>query len=405
MRIGAPRHARTSRRWGLRSAAVWLLLSAAGWPQAHATASLDPALGKALFDRKWVAAPASTDTADGLGPLFNARSCAACHQGGGGTRFPATANGKAPDGIVVRLSGMEGQPHPVLGRQLQPLAVAGFAPEGRIFWDGSRVSFTLADPSLTAHAEVRSAPSLKTMRAIERVDEAAIVQAADPDDVNGDGISGRARMVDDGKGGQVAGRFGLKAAHATLDTQIADAFAFDMGLSSRFFPLPSGDCSEAEQQCRRGRSGASSATEGHEISTEMVALVADYLRTLKPARAPTAMPALFTTTGCAACHTPALPGSKGETVTLFSDLLLHDLGQENEGVVREADVSAAEWRTAPLVDLFADEGRRRYMHDGRAATLEEAIARHGGEAEKAAAAFRRLNRNDKDALLRFLSSL
>jgi CxxC motif-containing protein (DUF1111 family) len=400
-----PARIRRPRAWACGFAALGISLACAGLQQATATASLNPALGKALFERMWVAAPASTDTADGLGPLFNARSCAACHRGGGGTAFPLTENGKAPEGVVVRLADASGLPHPALGRQLQPRAISGFSAEGQVHWQDNHVSFTLADPSLSVRAELRSAPVLTVMRAIEAVDEEAILRKSDPDDADGDGISGRVRLTDDGTGGQAIGRFGWKASHATLQTQIADAFAFDLGLSSAQYPLPSGDCTARETGCLRARSGESSATEGHEISTGMIALVADYLRALKPRRAETTTPALFATTGCAACHTPTLTGRRGETVTLFSDLLLHDLGEANSGVVNETGVTAAEWRTAPLVALVADKGQRRYMHDGAAGTLEDAIARHGGEAEKAATAFRNLNRNDRDALLRFLSEL
>ena len=100
----------------------------------------------------------------------------------------------------------------------------------------------------------------------------------------------------------------------------------------------------------------------------------------------------------------ALPCDVRES-TSVADLLLHDLGEQDGGVVVESNAGASEWRTAPLVDLAADGGRRRLMHDGAAATIEDAIARHGGEAESSATAFRALNRKDKDALLQFLSSL
>ncbi|MFT3672982.1 di-heme oxidoredictase family protein [Aestuariivirga sp.] len=387
-------------------AAMALTLAAlATGTRAMAMDGLDAALGKALFDRQWVAAPASTDTADGLGPLFNARSCTACHQGGTGARFPAGKDGRAPDGLVVRLTDGNGAPHPVLGRQLQTHAIAGFAAEGRTTWQNGGVRVTLAEPSQAVRQEVRQAPGLRAMQMIEQVDEDAILRTADPDDANGDGISGRVRKVGDGKGGTAAGRFGLKASHATLDTQIADAFAFDLGLSSLSEPRPSGDCTAAQAKCLRAPSGVSAATENQELSRQMIALTADYLRTLRPQRAAAPPPALFISTGCAACHAPALPARGGQTATLYSDLLLHDLGAQDGGVVKEADAETSEWRTAPLVDLAADGGRRRFMHDGAAATLEDAIARHGGEAESSATAFRALNRKDKDALLQFLSSL
>ncbi len=372
-----PAPSRISRRVALGVLALALPLTSAA-----ATEQLDAALGKALFERQWVAAPASTDTADGLGPLFNERSCAACHRGGGGAVFPS--DGAEPRGLVVRLTDGKGSAHPVLGRQLQTRAIAGYSAEGQTTWDKAQLRVTLADPSLTAQIEVRQAPSLRLMRAIERVDEAAIRRNADPDDADGDGISGRVHLLEDGR---TVGRFGVKAAHATLDTQIADAFAFDLGLSSTYEPQPSGDCTPSQADCLRAASGASAKTDGQEISARMFALTSAYLRSLAPAGRTSDAPAVFATAGCSACHVPSLSGRGGQTVTLYSDLLLHDLGVRNAGAVADRDVSASEWRTAPLVDLAGRDGRRRYMHDGGAATLEDAIERHGGEAERAATAF------------------
>ena len=364
---------------------------------------LDAALGKALFERQWVAAPASTDAADGLGPLFNAKSCAACHQGGGGARLEQVKNNQVLRGAVIRLTDGTGSPHPVLGRQLQDQALANQRPEGSLRWTGSEMTFTLGGKALDAVPEVRIAPSLRLTRGIAAADETAIAALADPHDSDGDGISGRMRLT----GAGVAGRFGLKAGHPTLERQIAEAFAFDLGLSSSYYPLPAGDCTPSQTTCTTAPHGESAALDGHELSGAMVRLVAEYLMSLRPRQraAQPAAEALFRETGCAACHTPVLPDRRGKPVRIHSDLLLHDMGPENAGAVIEGDVAVTEWRTAPLVDLVTKDGTRRYMRDGRAATLEDAIMSHGGEAERARRNFISLPMDRKNELVRYLESL
>ncbi len=378
---------------------------------------LDPSMGQALFDRKWAQAPASTNSADGLGPLFNAQACATCHKNGNGARFSDIDGVLGAAGFVVRLGDEHGNPDPVLGRQLQDHAISGLMPEARISpyltpaGNGltrmlANITFNDARPAANVREEFRIAPSLIGRGLIARVAPEEILKNADPDDRDGDGISGRARILQTPEGSRV-GRFGLKATAASLAEQTADAAMLDLGLSSPFRPLPYGDCTEAETSCRHNANGRSPETDGEEISRQMVDMVAAYVAALPPPKV-LANPEgerLLADTGCTACHIPSLKGVGGETLNVFTDLLLHDMGDELAGGFPDSFASANEWRTAPLIDLKAQNGRRRFLHDGRAGTLDEAVRWHGGEAAKAKDRYMNLPAAERAKLIDYLGSL
>jgi CxxC motif-containing protein (DUF1111 family) len=373
------------------AAAVGLTLAAAA---ALAADGLDGVLGKALFDRLWVAAPSSTLANDGLGPMFNARGCGSCHPRGGAARIE---DGDAtPPGIALRLDSHQG-----LGRQLQTSAVPGLAPEGTLAVTGFAEDGTafIATPAMVGAGSLRAAPSLRGRGAIERVDEAAVLALADPDDRDGDGISGRARLVE----GRL-GRYGWKAEHADLESQVAGAFLLDIGMSTPRFPEPFGDCGAADAACRALPDGEDEAFDGREISGEMVRLVASYVASLDaPANGAAPGATLFAAVGCAACHVPELPAG-ATTVRLHSDLLLHDMGPLLDDGLDEDGAASGEWRTAPLIDMAPAPGRR-YLHDGRAADVATAIAIHGGEALAARDAFLALDARSRADLVSYLEGL
>lgn len=378
---------------------------------------LDSAVGKALFDRKWVQAPASTNTADGLGPLFNAGACASCHKNGNGARFSMIDGVLGAAGFVVRLGDAQGHADPLLGRQLQEHAIPGLIPEARIdpYLDRSpdglplmraRITFNETKPAPGTLTEFRVAPSLIGRGLIARVAEAEILKQAASEDRNGDGITGRARIVTTPVGSRI-GRFGLKATGVSLADQTADAMMLDMGLSSPLRPFPYGDCTKAEIKCLANSNGRSPDTDGEEISRQMVDMVAAYVAALAPRPVP-ANPEgarLLAATGCTACHTESLRSENGDSLPVFTDLLLHDMGDGLAGGFPDGFASANEWRTAPLIDLAARNGKRRYLHDGRAATLDEAIGWHGGEAAKAKELYMNLSAADRAKLIDYLGSL
>jgi CxxC motif-containing protein (DUF1111 family) len=380
---------------------------------AAASGELDAVLGKALFERDWVPAPASTGTADGLGPLFAARSCAGCHAGPTlAARFTDAPGGRiAGRGFVLRFGDAEGRPDPLYGHLLQGQAVQGITPEGRVvllaFEDSERTyTYDLElmrgglDPATRQSA--RLAPPLVGRAALELADADAVAAHADPDDRDGDGISGRMRMIDG-----ALGRFGWKAQSASLEVQIADAFAMDIGLSSALRPSPHGDCTERQTDCMEAATGESDKYEGHELAPEIVGLVAAYVRGLEPPK-PSPLKIggakLFTDAGCASCHVPTLLAIDGGPVTTFTDLLLHDMGPGLDDGVGAPGVASFEWRTAPLIGMAEGNGRR-YLHDGRAATLDAAIRAHGGEAESARARYLALSESERRALVEFVGAL
>ncbi|MBN8998076.1 MAG: c-type cytochrome, partial [Rhizobiales bacterium] len=148
--------------------------------------------------------------------------------------------------------------------------------------------------------------------------------------------------------------------------------------------------------------------DGEEISNEMLRVLAAYVDGLQapPAVDDPRGAALFAATGCAACHVPDMPALGGGTVRVFSDLLLHDMGPGLDDGVGEPGVLSSEWRTAPLLTLSTRTGTdRRYLHDGRAATIADAVLAHGGEADPARSRFEALSGEDRAALLAYLETL
>jgi CxxC motif-containing protein (DUF1111 family) len=276
------------------------LLTLAGAAQA-AEDSMDTVLGEALFERLWVTAPSSTKAADGLGPLFNARACSSCHQGGG--RAAALQEGALPPsaGLTLRVGAVKDGaliPHPILGSQVQTFAVPGLKPESKLhvtfethvetLSDGTTVELrrpriaidTLAD---LAWISPRLAPDLHGVGLLDRVPLTWLAAQADPDDLNGDGISGAVVMGQYGEQDIEPGRFGWKGDEPDLTHQVSAAFHFDLGLSTPLRRALWGDCTAAQADCRTAPQGADKG--GVEVETNVVALVATYLRAL-PAPVP-----------------------------------------------------------------------------------------------------------------------
>lgn len=333
--------------------------------------ALDAAAGQALFERNWVQAPASSGSADGLGPYYNARSCAACHPAGGGNSKEEAMNVVLDD--------------PVYGAILQRHATAGL----------------LAEAPRHPPISRRRAPALHGMAALEQVSLAQLQRLADPDDSNGDGISGRLTLLETASGPQ-PGRYGWQAQVPTLRAQIARALSLDLGLGTSLHPHPAGDCTPAQTACL-----LAAGPEGGEpeVSDLMLDLLEAYLRSLPPpvpVSAPDAEGAqLFTAIGCAACHVPALAAG-GQVLRPYTDLLLHDMGLLPGDDLSNQATSSTEWRTAPLWGLGQAHA---YLHDARTTSLEQAILWHRGEASAASAAYGQLNEPQRRLLLEWLQGL
>ena len=396
---------------------------------ANSGESLDAVIGQAIFEKIWISAPASTRSGDGLGPLFNARSCESCHEGGGRAIFAVPADGPFTDqGLVLRLGRADGGADPVYGRQLQTHATQGHAAEGKIMAAREIVALTIASENSapiiltrpvwsvnalaygplrdTTRVAGRVAPTLFGSGLIEDVPESAVLAFADPDDSNGDGISGRPNWTVSADGSRRLGRFGWKAAEPSLTGQIAAAFNTDLGLSTPLRPSHAGDCTVAQRPCLAAPHGA--GPNAVEVGSPLLALVKQYVRSLPTPQAGNdhAGRVLFETVGCAACHRPTLPVKNGTGITAFTDLLLHDMGPRLADGIREEDASGREWRTPPLWDLGkALKAETGLLHDGRARTAEQAILWHGGEGNAARARFLDLPTGKKSVLIRFLQSL
>ncbi|MEX2580981.1 MAG: di-heme oxidoredictase family protein [Verrucomicrobiales bacterium] len=400
-------------------------------------------VGNSFFNKPWVAAPASTAGRDGLGPLFHAVSCSACHTRDGRGAVPV--DGELMTGLLFRLSvpgeGVHGspKPHPVYGDQLAVRAIPGASPEGDVeieyeefagrFGDGSpyrlrRPSYRL-EPGEAYEADLdgimlgpRLAPPVHGVGLLEAVPEEAILARADPDDADGDGISGRPNLVwDVVRKKTVLGRFGWKANQPNVRQQTAAAFVGDMGITSALFP------GEAHTAAQRAVWKDVPESESPEVSDDILDKVVRYQQTLAPpARRNWNDPnvrrgqLLFAEAKCAACHVPKLATAAdygiaelaGQTIRPYTDLLLHDMGEDLADGRPDFQAGAAEWRTPPLWGLGlnrAVNGVENYLHDGRARTVEEAILWHGGEAEASREFYRELPAADRDALLDFLDSL
>jgi CxxC motif-containing protein (DUF1111 family) len=404
--------------------------------------SMDTVLGKALFERLWVSAPSSTKAADGLGPLFNARACSSCHQGGGRAKvalqegdLPASAGltlrvGAAKDGALA--------PHPILGSQVQTFAVPGLKPESKLHVTFETHSETLSDGTTVelrrpriridgqdmladlAWISPRLAPDLHGGGLLERVPLTWLAAQADPDDLNGDGISGAVVMGQYGEQDIEPGRFGWKGDEPDLAHQISAAFHFDLGLSTPLRRALWGDCTTAQADCRAAPQGADKG--GVEVETTVVSLVATYLRSLPaPASSPNTVSTdrgrtLFAEVGCGACHVARVPAELAASETKwfapYTDLLVHDMGDGLADRAADESIStvagAHEWRTAPLWGLGARVAAKdgaNLLHDGRARSVLEAILWHGGEAAPAKQRAAELSAEDRAALIAFLESL
>ncbi len=336
---------------------------------------------------------------EGLGPIFNDVSCAGCHSGDGRGR---------PENALTRFS-IAGDPaHALGGPQLQDRAIPGA--EAEQIPAGAQVSLRLPPPVFGVGL-------------IEAIPASVILALADPDDVDGDGISGRAHFVtppdfvpasEPGGGpGLQLGRFGRKAQTSSLLQQTVDAYFQDIGVTSDHHPV--------ENVNPLATNEAADRVADPEIPAADVRAVIAYMRRLAPP-APGAMTEqrqrgseLFSTIGCVRCHQPTLrtgPNASAalanRDVTLYSDLLLHDMGPALADGRPDGDASGSEWRTTPLWGLRVMRhflnGQMFLLHDGRARSIEAAILAHGGEAQVARDLFAALSAADRAALADFVES-
>ncbi|MEM7146908.1 MAG: di-heme oxidoredictase family protein [Verrucomicrobiota bacterium] len=401
-------------------------------------------VGNSFFNKNWVLAPASTEARDGLGPLFHARSCSSCHTHDGRGRPPE------PDelmtSLLFRLSIPGENPHggpkpdPTYGNQLAVRAVPGAHPEGDVEISYEEIEGTFTDdtpyslrkptfnlkpsgayaaPKENLLLGPRIAPPVHGLGLLEAVPEETILAFADSDNSKtDDGISGRPNWVWNKDTQQKElGRFGWKANQPTLRQQTADAFLGDIGITSPVNPHEAFTTAQADKLADLPTGGSP------EIDDHLLDRVVTYQQTLAPpARRNWTDPAvlrgkeIFHDAGCAQCHIPEMKTGdfhpvaelNNQTIRPYTDLLLHDMGEDLADHRPDFEAAGTEWRTPPLWGIGLTEtvsGHTFFLHDGRARNLTEAILWHGGEAEPAREHFRSLPKNDRDDLIAFLNSL
>lgn len=353
------------------------------------------ARGDAEFERRF--APSA-----GLGPIFNNASCASCHSGDGRGVL---------DNALQRIGSVDDDfLGPLGGPQIQDKAIPGAEPE--------RVPAGAA-------VSLRLPPPVFGVGLMEAIPDATLLALADPVDRNGDGISGRPNMVrpsdfvpvtEPGGGlGMKVGRFGRKGQTSSLFQQVVDAYHQDIGITSDF------RLAENRNPLSSVPVEALDLVIDPEIPIGTVQAVTHYIRALAPPAPGEDTPerregeVLFTQVNCASCHVPSLRTGRSvlsalsnKEVRMYSDLLLHDMGDALADRRPDGSASGSEWKTPPLWGLrlmsrFLD-GRGLLMHDGRARSVEEAILMHGGEAARARQAFSALSTDQKRKLLAFVES-
>lgn len=418
-------------------------------------------VGNGLFRKDWVSSPSSTQASDGLGPLFNARSCQACHVKDGRGSLPGVGLTEQPDSValLMRLSRPESVeaarkamqkdlefakwlPDPVYGEQLQPLAVPGLPAEGQVRIDYTEIpvqlnggeTVVLLQPAYRVenlgfgplHPDTvmspRLAPPMLGLGLLEAIHEDDIL--ANAARAKPDGIKGRPNWVESAVTGKpVIGRFNWKAGKAEVKQQSAAAFSGDMGLSSPLFPGHYGDCTDKQPDCLALPHGAQPNLGEHEVPERLMEFVTVYSQNLAlPKRRDVddarvlAGKKLFYESQCVACHVPkyvtrrdaAQPEHRFQLIWPYTDLLLHDMGPGLADGQVEGQASGSEWRTPPLWGIGLTKTvnpEATWLHDGRARTLLEAILWHGGEAQAARDRVAAMTPEDRADLIRFLESL
>ncbi len=373
----------------------------------------------------------------GLGPIYNNVSCASCHVGDGRGKAPAA--GEQLTSLLIRISipgeGPHGGPNPVpgFGGQLQQRNIFGALAEAQVqvsyteqaytFPDGEAYSlrkpaYVLANPYQPLPGDLMISPRMASpvfgLGLLESISDIDILDNADENDANGDGISGKPNYVWDViKQKHSLGRFGWKAGQPSVIQQTAGAYVEDMGATSYIFP----------QESSYGQPQHALSSGHKEITDSTLFNAAYYVRTLAvPGRRKVNDPVvkegkqLFRDMGCASCHKPMFntsanmisPELSAQPIFPYTDMLLHDMGSGLADNRPEFQANGMEWRTSPLWGIGltkAVNGHDNFLHDGRARNFTEAIMWHGGEAEAVKTRYSQLTKSQRDAVIRFLESL
>ncbi len=391
--------------------------------------------GDLIFESVYVTSPNNVN--QGLGPIFNNSSCISCHPRDGRAAFPNDLDARSGFFLRASVPGINnnGGPIPVpgFGLQIQNQAIFGYQPEARFnvtyteivetLADGTKIilkkpHYSLVDTYISLPNNVLISPRIGSpvfgLGLLEVIPEQDILASQDLTDANGDGIYGKANMVYDITTGTTKlGRFGWKANTATLLEQCAGAFVHDMGITNYLFPSETG---------YNQSNGNDLLVDDPEIENDILDLVTFYTQTLA-VPAPRNVESLTVRNGarifeqikCAVCHTPQqktgyspIDALAFQTFYPYTDMLLHDMGEELADNRPDFLASGREWKTRPLWGIgfqYLVNGHTHFLHDGRAKNITEAILWHGGEALYSKNEFKKLSTKDRNDLLTFLNSL
>lgn len=419
--------------------------------------------GFSFFRDPWVAAPSATGNRDGLGPLFNTRSCIACHTAGSRAKIDEVGH-ILPLSLVVRLGSKDPKikgVDPIYGGQIQPRAISYRLIDtetvkkftytdnvGEAWLDKSYSKvkghfgnakdkgepYELLKPSyqlsklaygeLAPHIglSVRLAPNIFGMGLLNAIKTEDLLKQEDADDSDDNGISAKYNRVPNVITNTIEiGRFGFKAKQPNLHQQVAAAFRDDIGITNTSFVEE--NCTPTQVACNYASEYGGHSLVDLEIPDNRLDLTVTFneLLGVPPARnlqskTVQAGRTIFYKLNCQQCHSPSYVTDEAypvkalakQTIWPYTDLALHDMGDGLADDVYEFDANGREWRTAPLwgIGLQQDKtGQQRFLHDGRARTISEAILWHGGEAESSQKAYIALTKQQRDALIKFIKAI
>jgi len=380
----------------------------------------------------------------GLGPTFIADKCSGCHVNGGrGTTIENAIIFQQLLRLSVPGEGPHGgpNPHPNYGDQVQVFAVSvglkeNLKPsEAEVYVDWEALEIELPDGEIvslrkpivrienanfgtideTVMTSLRNTQAVFGMGFLEAVPEATLVRLAE--EQKKQGLNGRVnRVYDDTLKKTVVGRFGWKANQPSIRQQIAAAFLGDIGVNSSLYPDE--NCPEVQTICRAMPPGnqpelldynLDQMTFWHAALAPPPARNADVEEVILGER-------LFEQAKCSGCHRPELttgdypllPLIANQTFRAYTDLLLHDMGEDLADGRPDFLAGPRDWRTPPLwgIGLSAQvNGSTNFLHDGRARNIQEAILWHGGEAKGSRDLFVEMSKGERDALIAFVNSL
>ena len=396
-------------------------------------------LGKSFFRIPWVEAPSATSARDGLGPLFNANTCLSCHKKNGKGRVFQSADIVSRSNIFkLSIPSNESLEHisqfqnngffeePNYGAQININAVTGVEFEAKpnldyqyipfIYPDGNEVTlrepllklthFNYGELSIGTIVSPRIASPLIGLGLIEQISDTQILESEDIDDINGDGISGKANRVWSRQTNKFEiGRYTWKASSPSVKHQVANAALNDMGLTNPFYPLE--NCTHRQTECLNAPKGKGD----FDLTPERLEAITFYLTHLKiPSRFSIDKDGakLFDDIGCSGCHKASYEINE-QRIYPYSDFLLHDMGAALSDKREEFSAKGNEWRTAPLwftLNTSKILGKdKNFLHDGRARTIEEAILWHDGEAKKSKELFTNLSHKNRLKIINFVKQI